>query len=272
MGARYLITGACGGMGSALCGALTAAGDEVWGLDRAEAPADCPWRPVRADLADPGSVEAALAQVKAEAGGLDGVVHMAGVYDLASLAELSEERFLRDFQVNVFGAYRVNKLCLPLLKPGGRILIVTSELAPLDPLPFTGIYAVTKAALEKYAFSLAMELQLLGHRVVVLRPGAVATPLLPESRARLEEFCRETKLYRVPGERFRQIVERVETRSISPEVLAAAALKVLKAKRPRPVYNLNRSPGLLLLSALPLRLQRRLIRRILTEGKSSSPS
>ena len=264
MGMRYLITGACGGMGAALCRALAGMGDEVWGLDRAEAPAGCPWHPVTADLTSPASLEAALERVRTEAGELDGVVHMAGVYDLASLAELEESRFLRDFQVNVFGAYRVNKLCLPLLKPGSRILIVTSELAPLDPLPFTGIYAVTKAALEKYAFSLAMELQLLGHRVVVLRPGAVETPLLPESAARLEEFCRDTKLYQVPGERFRRIVSRVETRSISPETLARTAVKALKSKHPRLTYNLNRNPGLLLLSALPRRLQLRIIKGILT--------
>ncbi len=261
---RYLVTGACGGMGAALCRALTGMGDEVWGLDRAEAPADCPWHPVTADLTSPASLEAALEKVRAEAGELDGIVHMAGIYDLASLAELEEERFLRSFQVNVFGAYRVNRLFLPLLRPGSRILIVTSELAPLDPLPFTGIYAVTKAALEKYAFSLGMELQLLGHTVMVLRPGAVETPLLPESRARLEEFCRDTKLYKVPGERFRQIVSRVETRSISPEMLARTAVKALKSKHPRLTCNLNRNPGLLLLSALPRRLQLRIIKSILT--------
>ena len=41
-----------------------------------------------------------------------------------------------------------------------RIIITTSELAPLDPLPFTCIYGITKAALEKYAFSLRMETNL----------------------------------------------------------------------------------------------------------------
>ena len=62
-----------------------------------------------------------------------------------------------------------------MLKNGSKILITTSELAPLDPLPFTGIYAVTKGALDKYAYSLRMELQLLGMRVSVLRAGAVDT-------------------------------------------------------------------------------------------------
>ena len=263
---KYLITGAGGGMGAALCRRLTDAGDRVWGLDMATPPeGPCPWQDIRADLTSPAEVEAALDRVRQEAGELDGIVHMAGIYDLGSLAEMEEERFLRDLDVDFFAAWRVNRAFLPLLRPGGRILIVTSELAPLDPLPFTGIYAVAKAALEKYAHALRMELQLLGYRVVVLRPGAVDTPLLPQSLARLEEFCRETRLYTVPGERFRRIVERTETRSISPDKLAGVAMKALKCKRPRLTYNVNRNPWLILLSLLPQRLQLRIIKMILTE-------
>ena len=252
-------------MGSALCARLTEGGDQVWGLDLASPEEERPWRCIRADLTSKEDLEAALDTVRREAGSLDGIIHMAGIYDLGSLVEMEEERFLRDFNVNLFGAFRVNRLFLPLLRPGGRILLITSELAPLDPLPFTGIYAVTKAALDKYASALRMELQLLGHPVIVLRPGAVETPLLPESLRRLEQFCSGTKLYPLPGERFRRIVERTETRSIAPEALAALAAKALKAKRPRLTYSVNRNPLLLLLSALPQRLQLRIIKRILTK-------
>ena len=134
--ANYLLTGACGGMGSALCRLLTESGDRVWGLDAAESLDACPWTVLQADLTSPADLEAALARIRREAGSLDGIIHMAGIYDLDALAEMDEARFLRDFNVNVFGAFRVNRLFLPLLRPGGRILIVTSELAPLDPLPF----------------------------------------------------------------------------------------------------------------------------------------
>ena len=260
---NYLITGACGGMGSALCKALTASGDRVWGLDRAEPKGDCPWHSIQADLTHPAALAAAAERVRQEAGALDGIVHMAGIYDLASLAEMEEERFLRDYDVNLFGAFRVDRLFLPLLRPGGRILFITSELAPLDPLPFTGIYGLTKSALEKYACSLRMELQLLGHKVIVLRPGAVDTGLLPESVACLDRFCASTELYRIQAERFRRIVDRAETRSISPEKLAALAQRALKAQHPRLTYGINRNPWLRLLSALPQRTQLWIIRRIL---------
>ena len=191
---KYLITGAAGGMGSALCRALAGEGHRVWGLDRASDYSPEGWTLVPADLTKPEEVENAFRRVQAEAGSLDGIVHMAGVYDLGSLAEMPEADFLRDFDVNLFAAFRVNRAFLPLLASGGRIVIVTSELAPLPVLPFTGIYAVTKAALDKYAEALRMELQLLGKRVIVLRPGAVRTGMLPVSTEKLAKFCEETKL------------------------------------------------------------------------------
>lgn len=261
--ARYLVTGANGGMGRAICRALTDAGDEAVGLDLAEPKEETPWRVIRADVTDFASLEAALA-LAGEGGKLDGVIHAAGVYDLGSLVEMGEAAFVRDFNVNLFGAFRVNKLALPLLNPKSRVVIISSELAPLDPLPFTGIYAVTKAALEKYAWSLRMELQLLGHKVAVVRPGAVKTDMLPASVAALERFCAETRLYPVNAERFKKIVDRVEARSVTPEKLAHKALRALKSKRPRLVYKLNRNPLLLMLSALPKRTQLWIIRRVLS--------
>ena len=144
------------------------------------------------------------------------------------------------------------------------MVLVTSELAPLYPLPFTGVYAVTKAALDKYADALRMELQLLGHPVIVLRPGAVDTGMLPVSTRRLEEFCENTTHYPVNAGRFRTIVERVEARKVPPERVAVLAARALDAKHPRAAYSLNRNPLLLLLNALPKGVQRWIIKKILS--------
>jgi NAD(P)-dependent dehydrogenase (short-subunit alcohol dehydrogenase family) len=188
---------------------------------------------------------------------------MAGVYDLNSLVEIPEGDWSRIFGVNLFGPYRVNRAFAPLLGRGSRIVLISSELAPLDPLPFTGIYGITKAALEKYAFSLRMELQILGVGVSVIRSGAVDTQILDISTQRLNAFCESTKLYACNAERFRKIVERVEARKVSSESIARVVCKALKARHPRYVYNINRNPLLLLLNALPARLQTALIRQVL---------
>ena len=142
-------------------------------------------------------------------------------------------------------------------------MITTSELAPLDPLPFTGIYAVTKAALDKYAYSLAMELQLLDIKVSVLRAGAVRTDMLGVSTDALRRFCEKTRLYRCNAQRFTRIVNGVEARNIPPERIAKKVEKILKKRHPAWVYSINRNPLLLILNALPKPVQLWIIKKIL---------
>ena len=261
--ARYLLTGACGGMGRAIYAALKDKGDEVIGID-ANVPADDGRNIIKSDITDENEIRAAFERVRSEFGSIDGIINAAGIYDLNSLVEICEDDIVRDFGVNLFGAWRINKIFLPMFNNNSRIVIISSELAPLDPLPFTGVYAVTKSALEKYASSLRMELQLLGHSVTVIRPGAVKTGMLPASVEKLDRFCRNTVLYPVNAARFRKIVDRVETRSVPPEKIAATVLRALKTPRPKHVYNINRNPLLILLNALPKRMQLRIIRKILS--------
>ena len=258
-----LVTGGAGGMGYATARRLCRAGYRVFALDR-NAPEACEGlRWIETDLTDEASVQAAFKQVSTQVDALDCVVHMAGLYDLGSLVEMDETELRRVFDVNFFAVCRVNRVFLPLLGEGARILITTSELATLDPLPFTGLYAVSKAALDKYAFSLRMEVQMLGISVAVLRPGAVRTGMLDVSTRALSDFCEKTTHYRANSERFRRIVERVEARKTPPERVAALAWKALSARSPRFVYSINRNLLLLLLNGLPDRWQTGIIRRVL---------
>ena len=260
--ARYLVTGANGGMGRAICRALSDRGNDVVGIDLQTPAEPTAWTVIPADLCDPASLDDAFDTIAA-GGALDGVIHAAGLYDLGSLIEMGEAEFLRVFNVNLFGAYRVNRLALPRLARGARIVLITSELAALAPLPFTGIYAISKTALDAYADALRMELQLLGYPVVVIRPGAVDTGMLPASTAALDRFCGSTELYGVNAARFREVVDRVEAKKVPPGRVARVVLRALVKRRPKLVYTLNRNRLLLLLDFLPRRLQLALIRRIL---------
>ena len=258
-----LVTGAAGGMGHATAKRLLREGYRVFALDRNAPEPSEGLRWIETDLTDETGVQAAFERVRAETDRLDCIVHMAGMYDLGSLVELRDDELHRMFEVNFFAVCRVNRIFLPLLKAGSRILITTSELAVLDPLPFTGLYAVSKAALDKYAWSLRMEVQMLGISVVVLRPGAVRTGMLDASTRALSKFCEQTTHYRAHSERFRRIVGRVEARTVPPERIAALAWKALTAGRPRYVYKINRNPLLLLMDRLPDRWQTGIIRRVL---------
>lgn len=261
---RYvLVTGAYGGMGQKTVQALKRQGFGVIALDQKIGAAEEGVFPLQADLTDEASVLRAFEAAKEITEELYAIVHFAGIYLLDSMVEIESQRFVRAFQVNLFAAFLVNKTFLPLLRPGSRIIITTSELAPLDPLPFTGIYAVTKGALDRYAYSLRMELQLLGISVCVLRAGAVDTGMLGVSTDALDRFCEHTKLYSCNAERFRRIVGRVEARKVPPEAIAEKMLRILRAKHPGFVYTINRNPLLLLLNLLPKRLQLWAIRQVL---------
>ena len=259
-----LITGASGGMGKAAVELLQDKGYTVFALDRKpmeKTPEGV--IPIVADVTDGESVQNAFEEIKKHTDKLDGILHFAGIYMLDSLVEMPTEEFERIFRVNLFGVFQVNKTFLPMLQKGSRIVITTSELAPLHPLPFTGVYAVSKAALDRYAYSLRMEMQLLGISVSVLRAGAVDTGMITASTDALDRFCSETKLYACNSKRFKGIVDRVEARRIPTQKLAQKSARILEKKRPKFAYAINRNPLLLLFELLPDLLRFWVIKRIL---------
>ena len=258
-----LITGAYGGMGRATARLLSRQGFRVFALDRKVGEPEDNIIPIETDITSEEGVRAAAEAVRCYTDSLCAIVHFAGIYMLDSLVEMDSDAFRRIFEINVGGVFLVNKAFLSFLGKGGRILITTSELAPLDPLPFTGIYAVTKGALDKYAYSLCMELQLLDISVSVLRAGAVDTGMLSVSTDALDRFCENTQLYTCNADRFKRIVGRVEARCVSPNKIAGKVAGILNKRKPAFAYTINRNPLLLLLNALPRRFQLWVIKMVL---------
>lgn len=258
-----LVTGAYGGMGKATAKALKDRGFRVFALDKTVDDEEENIIPIKADITHESSIKSAFDHISKMTDGLFAIIHFAGVYMLDSLVEMESEAFEKIFKINLGGVYLVNKIFVPLLKSGSRIVITTSELAPLDPLPFTGVYAVSKAALDKYAYSLCMELQLKGIKVSVLRAGAVTTDMLGVSTDALDRFCQTTTLYTCNAKRFKRIVDSVEARSIASSRIADKVVRILAKRNPRFAYSINRNPLLLMLNALPKRLQLWIIKQVL---------
>lgn len=259
-----LVTGAYGGMGRATALSLRDRGYRVFAIDRRCGESEEGIVPIEADISTEEGVGLAVESVRKYTESLCGIIHFAGIYMLDSLVEIDTESFRRIFDVNLYGVFLINKAFLPFLNKGSKILITTSELAPLDPLPFTGIYAVTKGALDKYAYSLRMELQLLGISVSVLRAGAVGTNMLGASTAALDRFCSKTELYTCNADRFKRIVNGVESRYISPDKIAKKSIKIIDKRKPKFAYSINRNPLLLILNFLPRSVQLWIIRLILS--------
>ena len=263
-----LVTGAYGGMGRATVRHLAKKGYRVFALDKKVMGEEENIIPIESDITDKESVSRAFERVKEQTGNLFAVIHFAGIYMLDSLVEISDENFERIFKINLGGVFLVNKTFLPLMNRGSRILITTSELAPLDPLPFTGIYALTKSVLDKYAYSLRMELQLLGIEVAVLRSGAVDTGMLGASLEALDDFHKKTELYTCNAERFKKIVNGVEARCVSAEAIAKKVNRIIEKGRLSFSYSINRNPLLLMLNTLPKRLQLWIIKKVLKSKNS----
>lgn len=259
-----LVTGACGGMGKATVQKLKNLGFFVFALDKkmSEEEEENVF-PLQADVTNEESIQNAFEKVKEKTDELFAIIHFSGIYALDSLVEIQTEKFDKVFDINFRGVFLVNKIFLPLLKNGSRILMTTSELAPLSPLPFTGIYAISKSTLDKYAFSLKMKLQLLGISVSVLRAGAVETNMLGDSISELDKFCNKTELYECNAKRFKKIVESVESKSIKTEKLAKKVCKIINKKKPKFAFSINRNPLLRLLNILPEKTQFEVIKKVL---------
>ena len=180
-----LITGASRGLGLALARAL--AGDGWWLVIDARTPgplADAAGelarrttvRAVTGDGADERHRRALLAAVRG-LGGVDAVVHNAstlGPSPLPPLAEYPLDALERVFAVNVLAPLRLTQLLLPEVRPGGRIVSVTSDAA-VEAYPGWGGYGASKAALEQWTNVLAAERpDLRVHRV---DPGDMRTQM-----------------------------------------------------------------------------------------------
>ena len=259
-----LLTGSSGGMGFETAKKFAANGYAIFGLDIKDPPSSLEgFTHIPTDVRKQEEIEKAFRIVKESGLQLDAIISEAGINDLNSLVEISEEEFIRIFDTNAFGIYRINKTFLPLLKEKGKFIMISSELGPLDPLPFIGIYSISKALIEKYAYSFRMEMQLLDHPVVLVRPGAVDTPFIDVSTEKLNSFVDGTTHYQDISKRFKKIVGGVESRKILPNKIGELIYKINLKKKPRYVYKINRNPGLLLLNAMPRRFQNWIIKKIL---------
>lgn len=262
---KYVVlSGFSGGMGLSTAKKLSENGYFVFGLDIKAPKEEIPnTKYIQTNLRDSDSVNNAFKEISKEVKSISAIISMAGIYDVNSLIEMKEEDFIRIFDINVFAIYRLNKTFIPLLEEKGKVIMVSSELAPLDPLPFTGIYGITKSTIEKYAYSLRMELQLLNYQVVVIRPGAVDTTLLDDSTSGIAKFEKTTTHYQYNAKKFMDITNSVESKKIPPEKIANLTLKILNKKKAKYVYKINRNPLLLILNILPQHFQNWIIKKIL---------
>ncbi len=262
---KIIITGANGGIGLATLKYLSNNGYFVYALDINKIEKMDNVESFECDLTKEEEIRKVYKSIENEK--IDAIVHLSGCYYMDSFIEIEEDKLKEIFDINFFSVYLVNKIFINLLNKNGKIIITSSEVAPLDPLPFNGIYSITKATLENYAVSLRQELNLLDIKVIILRPGAVNTGLIADSIKNVERIEKETVLYKDNAPLFKNIVEKNESKTIDAIKIAKLINKILIKKRNKLLYKINLNPKLILLSILPKRLQLFIIKKLITKRK-----
>lgn len=168
---------------------------------------------VESDAGDDAHVAALFADIARDHDRLDVLFLNAGIYRLAPLAEASVADFDLLWRVNVRGAWLALKCALPLLAPGGSVIVNTSVLNRMG-MPGTAAYSATKGALRAFVRSAASELAPRGIRVNAISPGPIDTPILAKAGLPAEQI-----------EAFRQNIPTLVPlgRMGSPDEIAAAA-------------------------------------------------
>ena len=204
-GAVALVTGAAGDIGAAVCGALESQGARVVGTDIA-AREGAELMPC--DVTDRRQVDALCANVADEHGGIDFVIHCAGITRDRVLWKLEDEEWGAVMRVNLDSAFYALRAAAPYLRKSqrGSVVLISSINGERGKLGQSN-YAASKAGLIGLAKSAARELGRDGARVNVVAPGYIETAMTESLPEEIKE---------------KAIAETVLGRAGSPEDVAGA--------------------------------------------------
>jgi 3-oxoacyl-[acyl-carrier protein] reductase len=137
---------------------------------------------IRADVADEVAVAAMFDRAEAELGGVDVLVHAAGVMLLSPLVDQDLEVLDRMHRTNIRGTFVVDQQAARRLRPGGAIVNFSSSVTKLARPGYTA-YAASKGAVEAITLTLARELRGRDITVNAVAPGPTATALFLDGKS-----------------------------------------------------------------------------------------
>jgi short-subunit dehydrogenase len=212
--ATHVVTGAASGIGAAIAEALHARGDDLVLLARNDARAaelaeQFPGAlTIVVDLADPEAVD----RLEGLPERLDSVLHVAGVVELAPVAELDAHHLREQLDVNLVAPALLTRACLPALRAAHGIVVFVNSAAGLAAGASWGAYAASKFGLRALADALRAEEMAYGVRVTTVFPSRTATPM-------------QEKVHEQEGRTYDS------SQWISPETVASTMLHVLDLPR-----------------------------------------
>ncbi|MER7754696.1 SDR family oxidoreductase [Kitasatospora sp. NPDC097643] len=183
-----VVSGGASGIGAAAAAALRARGVRVAALDLKPEEVAADVVGIACDVSDDASVRAAVAEVVARFGRIDVLVNNAGIAAQGTVADNSDEEWLRVLDVNVVGMVRLARAALPHLRESPAAAIVnTCSIFALTGLPARVLYSASKGAIHSLTLAMATDHIREGIRVNAVAPGAVDTPWIARVLAKTED-------------------------------------------------------------------------------------
>ena len=185
------------------------------------------------------------------------------------------EEFRRQIEVNLVGPYAVTQAFAPLLGaepslqgPKGRIVNISSVAGQLGP-PFLSAYAASKHGVEGYSDCLRRELQIFGIDVIVVGPGAVATPIWDKGEDPDDPKYRGT-VWAAPLKKFATFFVEQGRKGLPAEHIGGVVYEALTSPSPRTRY--APVPGKFQNYTLPRLLPKRWVDRLIGKQTGLLPS
>jgi NAD(P)-dependent dehydrogenase (short-subunit alcohol dehydrogenase family) len=270
LNSSVVVTGASTGIGRATVLELVSAGFRVFGTVRREADAESLRKqfpdvvtPVLMDLLDGDSVRAAGELIKAT-GPLFGLVNNAGAAFPGPLETIPIEVFRRQIEINLTAQLLVTQVMLPALhrsaeEIGDARIIMIGSIGGRLAGPMMGGYSAAKHGLVGLSSSLRAELAPFKIKVVLIEPGAIATPIWWRGMATGEELQSldpdGNARYADQIATATRMGKRAESSGLDASVPAKIILETLRSANPRPRQVVGREAKVIaaLIRVLPFR-------------------
>lgn len=144
--------------------------------------------PIPFDVTDENQTFTSIRQFVKETGGLDGLVHAAGMMEDASLGLITKDLMQKVFNANVFSCfYTMQAAIKPMSRQRSGSIVLIGSMAGQDGAKGQSVYSAAKGAIPSLVRSAAKEIARLGIRVNAIAPGLIDTDLLTVFPEELKE-------------------------------------------------------------------------------------
>jgi short-subunit dehydrogenase len=190
------------------------------------------------DVTDDKSVANAIDIIGNRHQRIDVLVNNAGYEHHGAVEELSMDEIRAQFETNFFGAVRVMKAVLPIMrKQRSGTIVNVSSIGGLIGVPLNSAYVGSKFALEGFSESMKYELEGFDIKVILIEPGAVKTNYLDNAKQAQKAMNPDSPYAEFSKKMSEGVRERFkEASSSSPNQVAEVVLSAIKSEKPNTRY------------------------------------